>query len=65
MISIEEAANKCAQLYADTFGHQPAFLYPLPAAGSNRRYFRINASSAAQEAGLPRTLIGVVGTDAD
>ena len=65
MISIEEAANKCSQLYADTFGHQPAFLYPLPAAGSNRRYFRINASSAAQEAGLPRTLIGVVGTDAD
>ena len=32
MISIEEAANKCSQLYADTFGHQPAFLYPLPAA---------------------------------
>ncbi len=49
-------------LYAATFGAPPAQVVPLEAAGSNRRYYRLAAPSAA--AGRP-TVVGVVGTSAE
>ncbi len=49
--------ERLLRLYQDRFGSPAAQIVPLPGSGSHRRYFRLT--------GGDRTVIGVLGTDAE
>lgn len=51
--------TELVKLYREHFGIEPGKLQPLGGAASNRRYVRISAPEAV--AGVPATVIGVVG----
>lgn len=50
------------KLFTESTGFEPAEVYELPSSGSNRRYFRLSSAPEHVREGIPRSLIGVLGT---
>lgn len=57
--------NSLAELFREYAGVPCERMEMLAVSGSNRKYYRIYAPESVAGAGIPRTVIGVAGTDAE
>jgi len=52
-------------LFKEWSGAEPSNVEKLPGAGSNREYYRFTVAKSAVDNGLPKTVIGCIGTSRD